>query len=153
MKLVNAHFDSETGKSWAVIEHKKTKFVGHAKCHPDDRAEVSKFAGCGYAESRAIIKALKFERKEEIKECEAIRKFVKAVTQYKDFDSTSREARAMFRQLNRRIKKVNMLTMKINEEMRNLEAAIAQRDVVKRAIKRRRGQRAEAIKLEDGKLV
>lgn len=145
MKLLDANFNPATGGSFAVVENKGEKFLGFAKCHPDDMAEASKFAGCGYAETRAIIKALKEERRKEKEQCEILRKFVKAVTQYKDFDNTSREARAMFRQLNRRIKKVNALTEEINKEMQNLEAAIAQRDIVKRAIKRRRDRRAEEI--------
>ena len=153
MRLVDAYFDKETGKSKAIVEYKKQWFTGYAKCHPDDMAEASKFAGPGYAETRAIIKALKWERKKKMQECEVIRKFVKAVGQYKNFNSEDPSAKAMYRQLNRRIKEVDAITDEINKEIQNLQTAIAQRDVVKRAIKRRRGQRAEAIKLEGGKLV
>ena len=152
MRLVDALFNKETGISQAEVEHLGKHFFAIAKCHPDDMPEVSKFAGCGYAETRAIIKALKWERKKKMQECEVIRKFVKAVGQYKNFNSEDPSAKAMYRQLNRRIKEVDAITDEINKEMQNLQTAIAQRDVVKRAIKRRRGQRAEAIKLEGGKL-
>ena len=146
MRLIDASYDIETGKSFALVEHKGHTFQGVAKCHPDDMAEFSKFAGCGYAETRAIIKALKWERKYKMKECETIRKFVKAVGQYKKFNSEDPSAKAMYRQLNRKIKEVNVITEEINKEMQNLQSAVAQRDIVKRAIKRNRIKRAEMAK-------
>ena len=145
MRLIDAKFDQKSGVSQAEVEHLGKHFFAIAKCHPDDMNEISKFAGCGYAETRAIIKALKWERKRKMRECEIIRKFVKAVGQYAKFNSEDPSAKAMYRQLNRRIKEVNAITEEINKEMQGLQTAIAQRDVVKRAIARRR---ARKIKIE-----
>lgn len=151
MRLIDASFDPETGKSFALVEYKGKVFRGIAKCHPDDMNEMSKFAGCGYAETRAIIKALKWERKQKMQECETIRKFVKAVGQYTKFNSEDPSAKAMYRQLNRRIKEVNAITEEINKEMQGLQTAISQRDIVKRAIQRNRVKRAEMTKAAETK--
>ena len=72
MKLITAKYCPETGVSFATVEHRGRKFRAFAKCHPDDFTEASKFAGCGYAETRAIIKALKRDRREKMQDFYAL---------------------------------------------------------------------------------
>ena len=108
--------DSETiealGESFVEIKYKNKYFIGQAKKHPDD--DWSEFIGCGYAEIRAQIKALKYELYKKKIACEECRKFVRAISQYKNFNKEDGTAKAMYRQLNRRIKEVNNIIDEIN---------------------------------------
>ena len=139
MQLTYSDFDEVSGLSMCEVKHKRKKYKGWAKIHPEDERAglASKYTGCRYAEMRAQIKALKDEYNREKAACEECRKFVTACSQYKNFDKTSPTAKAMFRQLNRRIKRVNELADEINELMRNLEIAINQKDIVHRALERK----------------
>ena len=137
MKLIESSFNPTLGKSIAVVKYKKRKYYGYAWIHPEDKEKASKYTGCRYAEIRAEIKALKREYKEEKYLCEECRKFVKACSQYKNFDKESPTAKVMFRQLNQRIKRVNKLADKINQKMQELEIAIKQKDIVSKALQKK----------------
>ena len=126
MRFLDSGTVKETGYSTVVIEHKGNKYVGQAKCHPDDT--FSEFTGCRYAQERAEIKALKDEWKQKKHDCDECRKYLIAVSQYAGFDKESSTAKAMFRQLNRRIKEVNKLAEVISQRQFNLQVAIKQQD-------------------------
>lgn len=126
MKFLTSITKPEKGISKVFIEHMGRTFVGYAKKHPEDN--WSEFTGCRYAEERAEIKALKAELKKKKHDCDECKKFVTAVSQYAEFDPKSPTARAMFRQLNRRIKAVNDIISLINEKEFNLRVAIRQQD-------------------------
>lgn len=102
MSFVDSITYPESGHSIVKIEHKGKIYQGEAWCHPDD--EWSEFIGCGFAELRATLEALKEEYKEEKAKVDELKKFVKAIQQYKNFDNNSGTAKAMYRQLNQRIK-------------------------------------------------
>lgn len=139
MKFLTSKYTG--GRSVVIIQHLGELFRGEARVHPDDKEKASEYAGCGYAEIRATIKALKYERKLAKDEAEICRKFIKSCECYKNWDPESPTARAAYRQLNRRIKKVNQLTDKINSAMQGLEKSIWSRDVTLKAIDRRKEQR------------
>lgn len=141
MKLIDCNYDKETGESVVRIEHMKKIFVGTAMVHPDDKEQASSYAGCSFAETRAIIAALKYERRKKIQKCEECRKYLKACEQYKDFDKSSPTARCMYRQLNRRIKQVDNLSEEINELIMSLKASIIKRDLVLKAIAERKSKK------------
>ena len=126
MRFLDSGTVKETGYSTVIIEHKRNKYVGQAKCHPDDT--FSEFTGCRYAQERAEIKALKDEWKQKKHDCDECRKYLIAVSQYAGFDKESSTAKAMFRQLNRRIKEVNKLAEVISQRQFNLQVAIKQQD-------------------------
>ena len=126
MRFLDSGTVKETGYSTVVIEHKGNKYVGQAKCHPDDT--FSEFTGCRYAQERAEINALKDEWKQKKHDCDECRKYLIAVSQYAGFDKESSTAKAMFRQLNRRIKEVNKLAEIISQRQFNLQVAIKQQD-------------------------
>ena len=126
MRFLDSGTVKETGYSTVVIEQKGNKSVGQAKCHPDDT--FSEFTGCRYAQERAEIKALKNEWKQKKHDCDECRKYLIAVSQYAGFDKESSTAKAMFRQLNRRIKEVNKLAENISQKQFNLQIAIRQQD-------------------------
>ena len=126
MRFLDSGTVKETGYSTVVIEHKGNKYVGQAKCHPDDT--FSEFTGCRYAQERAEINALKDEWKQKKHDCDECRKYLIAVSQYAGFDKESSTAKAMFRQLNSRIKEVNKLAEIISKKQFNLQVAIKQQD-------------------------
>ena len=141
MELLSSYFDERTGKSIVVIKHKKKIYEGTAKLHPEDVDKASKYAGCRFAEIRAEIQALKVEHRKEKAACEEIHKFVRACTQYKNFDETSPTAKAIYRQLHRRIKRVNDLADLINQKLQDLEIAIKQKEIIGNALEKRQSLR------------
>ena len=141
MHLISSYFNEETGKSIVEVKHKKRIYYGTARLHPEDVDKASKYAGCRFAEIRAEIQALKVEYRKEKATCEEIRKFVKACAQYRNFDEISPTAKAIYRQLNRRIKKVNNLADLINQKLQDLETAIKQKEIVSNALERKLKQK------------
>ena len=126
MRFLDSNTVEEIGYSTVIIKHKGNEYVGQAKCHPDDT--FSEFTGCRYAQERAEINALKDEWKQKKHDCDECRKYLIAVSQYAGFDKESSTAKAMFRQLNRRIKEVNKLAEIISQKQFNLQVAIRQQD-------------------------
>lgn len=121
--------DKEKGTSTVIIKHRKKLYSGMAKLHPEDN--WSELTGCRYAEKRAEIKALKDELKQKKQDCESCRNFVKSIMCYKNFNKEDPTAKAMFRQLNRRIKEVNKLIDNINILELNLKIQIRQQNDIK----------------------
>lgn len=126
MKFLTSETYPDKGLSIVSVEHKGNNYQGSAKLHPDD--VWSEFTGCRFAEERAEIKALKAEYKQKRHDCEECRKFVAAIRQYSKFNPEDPSAKAMFRQLNRRIREVNLLADEINRKEFNLRVAIRQQD-------------------------
>lgn len=148
MKFINSIFDKEEGTSEVTMEHMGQYFVGKARLHPDDKDKISEYAGCSYAEARATIAALKYERKMAKEKSENIRKFIKACECYKDWDKGSPAAKIAYRQLNIYIKRVNHLTEVINDMMFTLDKSIWKRDVTIKAMREARQKiRQKAKKL------
>lgn len=140
MYLINSYFTERTGTSSCTVQRKGKIYTGFAKLHPDDAEKVSRFAGCELAEIRAEIKALKAELKQEREKCEEVRKFVIACTQYAKWDKEDPSAKVVYRQLNRRIKKVNQLVDMINERELKIMRLIGQRDAVIKAMDKHRAK-------------
>ncbi len=141
MKFVDSYYDKGSRISIVGMLHKGHIFKCHAYIHPDDVDKASEFAGCSYAETRAYIKALKYERKLLKDEAETCRKFIKSCECYKNWDKESPTAKAAYRQLNRRIKRVNDITDKINDAMKELSQAIWQRDITAEAFEKNKQKR------------
>ena len=140
MKFIDSKYIPETGISVVTIEHMGVLFYGHAYAHPEDKDTANEYVGCTYAEIRAEIKALKYERKILKDKCEECRKFIRACEGYKGFDKSSPTARALYRQLNRRIKKVNQLADEINELSRSISKHDFQRHAFLNHIKNKKSK-------------
>jgi hypothetical protein len=130
MYFIDSKTFPKEGTSYAFIRHNKRIYEGKARLHPDDA--FSEFTGCRYAETRAKIKALRAEYRKKKASCEECRKFVRAVTQYNQFNAKDPSAKAMFRQLNRRIKEVNDLANEITRLEFSLRIAMRQQDKLNR---------------------
>lgn len=59
LKTIASSYNPETGISTATVSTEIGIFNGLARLHPDDKEIASKFAGCEYAEMRAILKYAK----------------------------------------------------------------------------------------------
>lgn len=126
--------------STVTVQHLGKKFDGYAWGHPDDKENWSEFAGCSYAETRAMIEALKYERKLAKEKADAAIDFLKSCECYKNFDKDSETAKVLYRQINQRVKKVNDLADKINDLYIELDKSIKRRNVVINALKRKRSK-------------
>ena len=98
IRICHSEFNSTTGISTVTIKTKLGKFTGKTKLHLDDKDYVSNYAGCQYAEMRALeqymkakIKIIK-ERLKGIEICEA------AMKNTKWYNDKSIEARAFRKQ-------------------------------------------------------
>jgi hypothetical protein len=139
MKFISSSYCEKTGISTVTMQHLGIKFVGTAKLHPDDKENASHFEGCWLAEQRAIILALKYERYMAKKKSDEAIDFLKSCKGYAGFDPNSSTAKAIYRQVNRRIKKVNDITDKINECYKSIEKHQFNRKVVLNAIDMKKG--------------
>lgn len=138
MKFINSSYDPDTGISKVTMQHLGKKFLGIAKLNPDAKETASEFAGCYYAEIRAKINALKYERNKAKEEAEICRKFVKSIECYSKFNAKEDSAKSIYRQLNRRIKKVNDLAYQINNLLIHLDKSIHDRNIVLKAFEKRK---------------
>ena len=138
MKLISSYFNE--GVSLCEIQHKKKIYLGISRVHPDDLHSSSMVFGGTIAEKRAQIRALTDELKKEKSSCDECRKFVKACVGYKNFDKNSPTAKAMFTQLNKRIKRVNQIVDRINELEEEVQKDIQKRDIVVRALSLKKRQ-------------
>lgn len=138
MKFISSSYDPESGISAVTMQHMGVKFTGTAKLNPVEKEKGSKYAGCSYAEMRATILALKYERKIAKKEADACLNFVKSLECYSKFNKEEDSAKSVYRLLNKRIKRVNDITDEINFTMHQLQAAIKNREIVTKAIERKK---------------
>lgn len=135
MKFIDGFYDTNTGISIVMIEHLGKKFSGQAYLHPDDKDNVSEFAGCEYAEIRATIDALKYERKLKKHDYKVIENFIKACNCYNNFNKESLSAKVMYRQLNRKRKEINDITKEIEKFKGELQELISRREKIMEKMK------------------
>ena len=135
MRFINANYDKDLGKSIAIVEHNKQFFTGVAKAHPDDKEHASEYRGCSLAETRAMIAALRDERKKLVKETETCRKFIKACSCHKNWNKEESSAKIAYHQLNVRIKAINKLSDRINALYAGLLRSIKEQEKVHNILK------------------
>jgi len=140
MKFICSSYNKEDGISHVCVQHLGKKFNGFATAHPDDRGNWSELAGCSYAETRAMIKALKYERKIAKQKADEAIDFVKSCECYSKFNKDDPSAKAMYRQLNQRIRRVNDLADEINDLYKALDTSIRRREIILNAIKAKKAK-------------
>lgn len=143
MKFISSSYDPETGVSTVTMQHLGKKFLGTAKLHPDEKEKGSKYAGCYYAELRAVISALKYERKIAKIEADTCLNFVKSLECYSKFNKEDESAKSVYRLLNRKIKRVNDITDTINSNMRQIQTAIINRSIVTKALDNKKNSKLD----------
>ena len=140
MEFRDAIYNKNKGYAHVTVQHLGEIFEGEAWGHPEDKDNWSEFAGCSYAETRAMISALKWERRNAKEKADQSIDFLKSCQCYKNFDKDSETAKVLYRQINQRVKKVNDLTDKINELYDSLDKAIRRRSIVVNALKNKRAK-------------
>jgi hypothetical protein len=121
----------------ATVRHLGQYFTGQSYRHPEEEYP-SNYAGCQYAEIRATIKALKYERELAKHKADIAKEFVRKCEDRKEFQEEDSTTRAMYKELNAQINKVNKLTDAINLLLEDLDRLPKRRDVVNKAMDRRR---------------
>lgn len=129
------------GKADVWVKHLEKIFLGRAFAHPEEE-NPSEFVGCEIAERRAVIEALKYERKIAKEELKKYQNFVKACECYKDWNKEDPSAKVVYRQLNRKIKRINDLT----EEIKNCEDLLKRYIVTREVLKKRLKEKKEESK-------
>lgn len=122
-------WDSETGIAICVIEYSGEKFYGKAVCHDSDMDFLSERTGCSIAESRALIKQMKYIKKCELMpELKALKNTYHVMTVNKNFNHDSVEARIMRRHI--KMKEAEILDIKntITKEKEALSYYINEKD-------------------------
>lgn len=127
-------------KTVVFMEHLGRTFKGVSVCCEEDLKHYSKIRGGRIAEEKATIKALKYERKIEKEKCEEIRKFIKACQGYKNWENDSFTAKVIYRQLNRRIAKVDKITDEINSRLETLQRLYTYQKVVLSSLDRKKDE-------------
>lgn len=141
MKFIKCEYQDNV--TIVTMEHLGLTFKGKARCIDEDMLHFSKIRGGQIAEEKATIKALKYEREIEKRKCEEIRKFVKACRCYKNWENDSKTAKVIYRQLNRRIAKVDKITDEINSRLEILQRLYTYQKVVLGSLDR--GRRTKII--------
>lgn len=141
MKFISADYNKENGHSTVIMQHLGRKFIGEARLNPAEAEKGSEYTGCKYAEIRATIRALKYERQIAKEAADQAIDFVKSCNCYAKFDSESETAKAVYRQLNQRIKRVNDLTDEINNLYKELNDSIFHREIMLNAIAKNKAKK------------
>lgn len=93
IKLKSAEYDMNTGISTAIIKTELGTFTGTTKLHEEDKDIVSNFAGCEYAEMRAIIKYAKAKIQEQRIKVKTLENAKLTIEQLKGYEKNSPESR------------------------------------------------------------
>ena len=142
MKFISSIYDKCTGISTVTVQHLGKKFIGSAYVHPEEECP-SELVGCAYAEIRAEIEALKYERSLAKNKADMAIDFIKSCKCYKNFDKDSDTAKVLIKQLSKRVQKVNDITDEINFRLKQLEMLIKKREVILKAIEERKRTKEE----------
>lgn len=59
IKLIDSWYNEEDGISYAKIRTDYGEFEGYSELHEEDADIASRYAGCQYAETRAVLKYMK----------------------------------------------------------------------------------------------
>lgn len=135
MIYIDGFFNKETGITTVIIQHMGEKFVGIAKLHPDDKNRSSVLVGGRYAEMRATIKALKYEKRILKQEYNIIKNFYTNCTQCKGYQIDSNMDKIFRKQLYKRQKRINEIIEDIALIQLALEKDILDRDKILAKIK------------------
>lgn len=98
-KLVAANYNPETGISTATIACRYGEFTGSTKIAEEDKDVESSFLGCRIAEGRAIVKALKAEKKSLATQIYSLENLEKSLKNMKDYRPHSLESRKLRRKI------------------------------------------------------
>lgn len=91
IKMIKSNFDEITGISEVTIATDIGEFSGTSKLHDEDRNISSSFAGCQYAEMRAVIKYMKRKMHDLDMQIKGLTDFQSSLKCRKDYNHISIE--------------------------------------------------------------
>ena len=131
IKMIKSNFDEITGISEVTIATDIGEFSGTSKLHDEDRNISSSFAGCQYAETRAIIKYMKRKMHDLDMQIKGLTDFQSSLKCRKDYNHISIEnskARRRIYELNKQKeiweKRINSLYERMLRNMEQREKVI-----------------------------
>lgn len=131
IKMIKSNFDETTGISEVTIATDIGEFIGTSKLHDEDRSISSSFAGCQYAEMRAIIKYMKRKMKDidmQIKGLTDLQSDLECRTDYNYFSTENSKIRRHIYELQKQKevwkKKINSLYQRMLMNMEQREKVI-----------------------------
>ena len=131
IKMIKSNFDEITGISEVTIATDIGEFSGISKLHDEDRNISSSFAGCQYAEMRAVIKYMKRKMHDLDMQIKGLTDFQSSLKCRKDYNHISIEnskARRRIYELNKQKeiwkKRMNSLYERMLRNMEQREKVI-----------------------------
>ena len=131
IKMIKSNFDEITGLSEVTIATDIGEFSGTSKLHDEDRNISSSFAGCQYAEMRAVIKYMKRKMHDLDMQIKGLTDFQSSLKCRKDYNHISIEnskARRRIYELNKQKeiweKRMNSLYERMLRNMEQREKVI-----------------------------
>ena len=131
IKMIKSNFDEITGISEVTIATDIVEFSGTSKLHDEDRNISSSFAGCQYAEMRAVIKYMKRKMHDLDMQIKGLTDFQSSLKCRKDYNHISIEnskARRRIYELNKQKeiweKRINSLHERMLRNMEQREKVI-----------------------------
>lgn len=131
IKMIKSNFDEITGISEVTIATDIGEFSGTSKLHDEDRNISSSFAGCQYAEMRAVIKYMKRKMHDLDMQIKGLTDFQSSLKCRKDYNHISIEnskARRRIYELNKQKeiwkKRMNSLYERMLRSMEQREKVI-----------------------------
>ena len=131
IKMIKSNFDEITGISEVTIATDIGEFSGTSKLHDEDRNISSSFAGCQYAEMRAVIKYMKRKMHDLDMQIKGLTDFQSSLKCRKDYNHICVEnskARRRIYELNKQKeiweKKMNSLYERMLSNMEQREKVI-----------------------------
>ena len=131
IKMIKSNFDEITGISEVTIATDIGEFSGTSKLHDEDRNISSSFAGCQYAEMRAVIKYMKRKMHDldmQIKGLTDLQSSLKCRKDYNHISIENSKARRRIYELNKQKeiweKRMNSLYERMLRNMEQREKVI-----------------------------
>lgn len=120
VKLIKSFYDPESGESYAFVKTKYGVFVGSTKVHEEDKDIASSFAGCSFAETKAIISYEKEKLKEYKNRLNILETLVNNMEKLSLYNKNDASARYIRKQYYITRNLVNEQTQKIDAIKKNL---------------------------------
>ena len=98
IKLIDSWYDEESGNSYAKIRTDYGEFEGWSTLHEEDADLASKYAGCQYAETRAVLKYMKKRIQILAYQIQALKNCQKQIEGRASYNPSSVESRALRKQ-------------------------------------------------------
>ena len=98
-KLIESHYYEKDGTSYAKINTDYGEFEGWAHLHEEDRDIASRYAGCQYAETRAVLKYMKHRIKILAWQIQALNNCQNQIKGRVAYNPNSVESRALRKQI------------------------------------------------------